>query len=59
MYNRGINVRVLGSIWEHTEPDMIKFLKSLQNINGSGQNNGTLEVVRCLVDCNSLVQMFS
>ena len=58
VYNRGIKVRVMGSIWEHTEPDMIKFLKSLQSINGSGQNNGTLEVVRCLVDCNCLIQMF-
>lgn len=46
MYNKGIKVRLLGSIWEHTEPDMIKFLKSLQSVNGSGENNGTLEVVR-------------
>lgn len=46
MYNRGIKVRVMGSIWEHTGPDMIKFLKSLQSVNGTGENNGTLEVVR-------------
>lgn len=44
-YNNGIRVRVMGSIWKHTGPDMIKFLKSLQYINGTGEYNGTLEVV--------------
>ena len=58
VYNRGIKVRVMGSIWEHTELDMIKFLRSLQNINATGQNNGTLEVVRSSLLCNSLVHMF-
>ena len=45
MYNRGIKVRVMGSIWGYTEPDMIKFLKSLQSVNATGLYNGTLEVV--------------
>ena len=49
MYNRGIKVRVMGSIWEYTEPDMLKFLKSLQEANATGQQNGTLEVVSGLV----------
>lgn len=45
MYNNGIKVRVLGSIWKYSDPDMIKFLRSLQDVNGTGQFNGTLEVV--------------
>ena len=45
MYNRGVKVRVMGSIWEYTEPDMIKFLQSLQRVNATGQYNGSLEVV--------------
>lgn len=49
-YNKGIKVRVMGSIWDYTEPDMIKFLKSLQNANGTGQYNGTLEVVSCTIN---------
>jgi len=49
MYNRGIKVRVMGSIWEYTESDMLKFLKSLQEANATGQQNGTLEVVSGLV----------
>lgn len=45
MYNRGVKVRVMGSTWEYTEPDMIKFLQSLQRVDGTGQYNGSLEVV--------------
>lgn len=44
MYNRGVKVRVMGSTWEYTEPDMIKFLQSLQRVDGTGQYNGSLEV---------------
>ena len=45
MYNRGVKVRMMGSIWEYTEPDMIKFLQSLQSVNATGKCNGSLEVV--------------
>ena len=49
VFNKGITVRLMGSLWNHTGPDMIKFLRSLQSINNTGQFNGVkgvLEVVR-------------
>lgn len=49
VYNKGITVRVMGSLWNHTGPDMVKFLRSLQSINNTGQFDGAkgiLEVVR-------------
>jgi len=52
VYNKGLTVRFMGSLWNHTGPDMIKFLKSLQSINNTGQYHGikgVLEVVSLLL----------
>ena len=32
---RGVQVRVLASLWNHTKPDMIHFLRSLTDISGA------------------------
>ena len=56
VFNKGITVRVMGSLWNHTGPDMIKFLRSLQSINNTGQFNGVkgiLEVVRLQYNNNN------
>ena len=44
-YNRGVHVRFLGSCWNHTSPDMIKFLRSLADITLTGDKNGTIQAV--------------
>lgn len=46
-YNRGVHVRFLGSCWNYTSPDMIKFLKSLADISltATGNSNGTIQAV--------------
>ncbi len=56
-YDRGVRVRVLGSNWTHTEPDMPKFFRSLSAMNGTGNFKGVIEVVRyrlfvcCFIGC--------
>ncbi|XP_065919930.1 5'-3' exonuclease PLD3-like isoform X2 [Dysidea avara] len=45
VFNKGITVRFMGSLWNHTGPDMIKFLRSLQSINDTGQFNGVKGVL--------------
>ena len=32
---RGVRVRVLGSLWNHTKHDMITFLRSLSDVSGA------------------------
>lgn len=44
-YSRGVNVRVMGSYWNHTLPDMLKFLRSLADMSGTGSFQGTIETV--------------
>ena len=44
-YDRGVHVRFLGSVWEHTSPDQIKFLASLAAMSGTGVRGGTIETV--------------
>ena len=44
-YNRGVSVRLMGSYWNHTSEDMIKFLASLSANSGIGPLNGSIETV--------------
>ena len=44
-YDRGVHVRFLGSVWEHTAPDQIKFLASLAADSPIGSMNGTIQAV--------------
>ena len=44
-YNRGVNVRLMGSYWNHTSEDMIQFLASLSANSGIGPLNGSIETV--------------
>ena len=44
-YDRGVHVRFLGSFWEHTSPDQVKFLASLAADNPVGRYNGTIQAV--------------
>ncbi|XP_064599965.1 5'-3' exonuclease PLD3-like [Liolophura sinensis] len=41
-FDRQVQVRVLGSLWNHTDPSMLKFLTSLSEISRTGQ--GSIEV---------------
>jgi len=43
---RGVRVRVLASLWNHTKPDMIHFLQSLSDV--SGAMNADIQVVSIL-----------
>ena len=43
MFNRGVNVKVMGSYWNHTYPNMIRFLKSLASVDGTSK--GSMQVV--------------
>ena len=45
-YSRGVHVRLMGSYWNHTEPDMPHFLRSLAADNGTGSFRGIIETVR-------------
>ena len=40
-----MNVRLLGSYWHETDPDMIKFMRSLASVNGTGPHHGIMETV--------------
>lgn len=42
-FDRQVQVRVLGSLWNHTDPSMLQFLNSLAEISRTGQ--GSIEVV--------------
>ena len=44
-YSRGVSVRVMGSYWEHTSSDMLKFLQSLADMSSTGSFRGTIETV--------------
>ena len=33
-YENGVEVRLMASQWNHTKPDMIKYMRSLQDLNG-------------------------
>ena len=44
-YDRGVHVRFMGSIWNHTSPDQVRFLSSLAALSGTGSRNGTIEAV--------------
>ena len=48
MYERGVDVRLLGSCWPDTSPDMIRYMRSLSEVNNTGDLNGTMETVRTL-----------
>ena len=50
-YERGINVRLMGSHWEDTSYDMPDFLKSLGSWNIIGCYNGSIETVRIYIEC--------
>lgn len=50
-YERGINVRLMGSYWEHTSRDMPDFLKSLGSWNITGHYNGSIKTVRNYTEC--------
>ena len=53
-YSRGVSVRVMGSYWEHTSSDMLKFLQSLADMSATGSFRGTIEAVSlpvCLSVC--------
>lgn len=50
-YERGINVRLMGSYWEHTPCDMPDFLKSLGSWNIIEHSNGSIETVRIYIEC--------
>ena len=43
-FDRGVEVHMMASIWEHTQPEMISFLKSLNELNNISTVN--IEVVR-------------
>ena len=46
-YDKGVDVRLLGSYWKHTPYDMITSMKSLGSLKGGfGPLNGTIETVR-------------
>ena len=51
-YSRGVSVRVMGSYWEHTSSDMLKFLQSLADMSSTGSFRGTIETVSLSV-CQS------
>ena len=57
-YDRGVHVRVLGSVWEHTMHDELNFLASLAAVGRVGPRNGTIEAVSgfiiiiCMVVCS-------
>ncbi|XP_064402849.1 5'-3' exonuclease PLD3-like isoform X2 [Halichondria panicea] len=42
-YDRGVHVRVMGSYWNHTSKDMVRFLQSLSASNGTGPYQGIIE----------------
>ena len=44
-YERGVHVRLMGSYWEQTRVDMLKFLHSLGSLNITGPYNGSIETV--------------
>lgn len=44
-YSRGVTVRLMGSYWNYTEPDMPHFLRSLSADNGTGSFRGIIETV--------------
>ena len=50
-YERGINVRLMGSYWKHTRHDMSDFLKSLGSWNITGPYNGSIQTVRNYTEC--------
>ena len=45
---KGVNVRLMGSYWNHTDFQMFKFLKSLRDDSGMGYH-GTIETVSSVV----------
>ena len=47
-YNRGVNVRLMGSYWNHTDKDMVQFLASLSANSGIGPLNGSIQTVSAL-----------
>ena len=44
-YERGIEVRLMGSHWEHSPCDMRSFLESLGSWNNTGPKNGIIKTV--------------
>ena len=44
-YERGVNVRLMGSYWNHTDHDMVKFLASLSADWGIGSCRGNIQTV--------------
>lgn len=44
-YDKGIEVRLLGSHWNHTSCDMKRFLNSLGSWDDIGRLNGSIETV--------------
>ena len=44
-YERGVNVRLMGSCWNHTDKDMIKFLASLSANRAIGPFKGDIQTV--------------
>lgn len=48
---RGVQVRLLGSHWNHTRADMKYYLKSLQDLNSTstGMHIETVSCVTCMV----------
>ena len=45
VYERGVNVRLMGSHWNQTAPDMIRFMKSIAEVNNTGDHHGIMEAV--------------
>ncbi|EDV29180.1 uncharacterized protein TRIADDRAFT_18345, partial [Trichoplax adhaerens] len=46
MFNRGVNVKVMGSYWNHTRSNMIRFLKSLASIDGTSKGSMQVKLYR-------------
>ena len=61
---RGVDVRLMFSLWNHTKPDMVHYMKSLSALNGMLVGSKTLMVevklfqVHKYINCKVADKMF-